>query len=120
MRLHQNGTNRSSGYNTKVATELARKDCLFWQMVDWSYDLSLLADYLYHLGKNCRVLQGVRQGTVSLGGVLARRSHPDDQRDGRACRAPAGRISGMQARPGRHELHRRDPSVAAGARCRGR
>ncbi len=74
LRLHQNGRNRGSGYNTKVAIGLARKDYLFWQMVDWSYDLSHLAEYLPHLGKDCDVLQGVRQGTVSPGGVLGRRS----------------------------------------------
>jgi glycosyltransferase involved in cell wall biosynthesis len=74
LRLHRNGRNRGSGYNTKVAISLARKDYLFWQMVDWSYDLSRLADYLPHLGKDCDVLQGVRQGTVSLSGLFRRRS----------------------------------------------
>jgi glycosyltransferase involved in cell wall biosynthesis len=74
LRLHENRRNRGSGYNTKVAIGLARKDYLFWQMVDWSYDLSSLAVYLPRLGKDCDVLQGVRQGTVSLSGVLQRRS----------------------------------------------
>src|SRR5712692_10284082 len=74
LRLHQNGRNRGSGYNTKVAISLARKDYLFWQMVDWSYDLSRLVEYLPRLGKDCDVLQGVRQGTVSLSGLLRRRS----------------------------------------------
>ena len=74
LRLHRNGRNRGSGYNTKVAISLARKDYLFWQMVDWSYDLSRLAEYLPHLGKDSDVLQGVRSGTVSLSGVLRHRS----------------------------------------------
>jgi glycosyltransferase involved in cell wall biosynthesis len=74
LRLHQNGRNRGSGYNTKMAISLARKDYLFWQMVDWSYDLSRLGEYLPHLGKDCDVLQGVRQGTVSLIGLLRKRS----------------------------------------------
>lgn len=74
IRLHSNGHNRGSGYNTKVAIALASRDYLFWQMVDWSYDLSRLADYLPHLGKDCDVLQGVRQGTVSLSGLFRRRS----------------------------------------------
>ncbi len=74
LRLHENGRNRGSGYNTKVAIGLARKDYLFWQMVDWSYDLSRLPEYLPRLGKDCDVLQGVRQGTVSLSGILRRRS----------------------------------------------
>ncbi len=74
LRLHRNGRNRGSGYNTKVAISLARKDYLFWQMVDWSYDLSHLAESLPHLGTDCDVLQGVRQGTVSLRGLLSHRS----------------------------------------------
>jgi len=74
LRLHRNGRNRGSGYNTKVAISLARKDYLFWQMVDWSYDLSRLGEYLPHLGKDSDVLQGVRPGTVSLLGVLRHRS----------------------------------------------
>jgi glycosyltransferase involved in cell wall biosynthesis len=74
LRLHRNDSNRGSGYNTKVAIALARKDYLFWQMVDWSYDLSRLGDYLPHLGRDCDVLQGVRQGTTSLRGVLRKRS----------------------------------------------
>jgi glycosyltransferase involved in cell wall biosynthesis len=74
LRLHRNPRNRGSGYNHKLAISLARKDYLFWQMVDWSYDLSHLGEYLPRLGKDCDVLQGVRQGTVSLSGLLRRRS----------------------------------------------
>ena len=74
LRLHRNGRNRGSGYNTKVAISLARKDYLFWQMVDWSYDLSHLGEYLPYLGTDCDVLQGVRQGTVSMAGLVQRRS----------------------------------------------
>jgi glycosyltransferase involved in cell wall biosynthesis len=74
LRLHRNPRNRGSGYNHKLAISLARKDYLFWQMVDWSYDLSHLGDYLSYLGKDCDVLQGVRQGTVSLAGLLGSRS----------------------------------------------
>jgi glycosyltransferase involved in cell wall biosynthesis len=74
LRLHRNGLNRGSGFNTKIAISLARKDYLFWQMVDWSYDLSRLGDYLPRLGKDCDVLQGVRQGTVSLSGLFRQRS----------------------------------------------
>src|SRR5438552_5348917 len=39
LRLVRNDHNRGSGYNTKRAIGLARKDYLFWQTVDWSYDL---------------------------------------------------------------------------------
>ncbi len=74
LRLHRNHRNRGSGYNTKIAISLARKDYLFWQMVDWSYDLSRLGEYLPYLGKDCDVLQGVRQGTVSPSGLFRQRS----------------------------------------------
>jgi hypothetical protein len=73
LRLHRNGVNRGSGYNTKKAISLARKDYLFWQTVDWAYDLSRLPEAVSFLG-HYDVLQGVRAGTVSLGGLVARRS----------------------------------------------
>jgi len=74
LRFHRNPRNRGSGYNHKLAISLARKEYLFWQMVDWSYDLSRLGEYLPHLGRDCDVLQGVRPGTVSFSGVLRQRS----------------------------------------------
>jgi len=74
LRLHRNPRNRGSGYNHKIAISLARKDFLFWQMVDWSYDLTRLGEYLPHLGKDCDVLQGVREGTLSLAGLFGKRS----------------------------------------------
>jgi glycosyltransferase involved in cell wall biosynthesis len=74
LKLHRNGRNRGSGYNTKVAISLARKQYLLWQMVDWSYDLSRLAEYLPYLGRDCDVLQGIRRGTVSIKGLFHERS----------------------------------------------
>jgi glycosyltransferase involved in cell wall biosynthesis len=73
VRLHQNGTNRGSGYNTKKAIALATKDYLFWQTVDWAYDLTALSSYLHYL-KQKQILQGVRHATVSLKGLLFTRS----------------------------------------------
>lgn len=74
LKVHRNPRNRGSGYNHKLAISLARKEYLFWQMADWSYDLSRLGEYMARLGKDCDVLQGVRQGTVSLSGLMRRRS----------------------------------------------
>jgi hypothetical protein len=73
LRLVQNERNLGSGYNTKRAITLARKDYLFWQTVDWSYDLSRLPEAMTWLGRY-DVLQGVRHGTVSISGLLWRRS----------------------------------------------
>jgi hypothetical protein len=73
LRLHRNERNRGSGYNTKKAISLATKDYLFWQTVDWAYDLSHLAEALAFLDRY-DVLQGARVGTVSIHGLVTRRS----------------------------------------------
>jgi glycosyltransferase involved in cell wall biosynthesis len=73
LRLHRNDRNRGSGYNTKVAIGLARKRYLFWQTVDWAYDLKHLSSSLPYL-RQYDVLQGVRQETLSWAGMLSRRS----------------------------------------------
>jgi glycosyltransferase involved in cell wall biosynthesis len=71
LRVVANGRNRGSGYNTKRAIGLARKQYLFWQTVDWSYDISRLGQNLGLL-HDFDVLQGVRLNTLSLAGLAAR------------------------------------------------
>jgi glycosyltransferase involved in cell wall biosynthesis len=73
LRVYQNERNRGSGYNTKRAIGLAEKDYLFWQTVDWSYDISHLGTSFGLLDTH-DVLQGVRVDTLSLGGLLRLRS----------------------------------------------
>jgi hypothetical protein len=63
LKVFRNERNRGSGYNTKRAISLATKQYLFWQMVDWSYDLSHLPKAIPFLGR-VDVLQGVRSGRV--------------------------------------------------------
>jgi len=63
LKVYRNERNRGSGYNTKRAISLATKQYLFWQMVDWSYDLSFLPEALAFLDR-VDVLQGVRAGRV--------------------------------------------------------
>ncbi len=63
LKVFRNDRNRGSGYNTKRAISLATKKYLFWQMVDWSYDLSMMAEALPFLDQ-VDVLQGVRAGRV--------------------------------------------------------
>lgn len=63
LKAFSNDRNRGSGYNTKRAISLATKDYLFWQMVDWSYDLSVLPTALPFLA-DVNILQGVRTGRV--------------------------------------------------------
>lgn len=71
LKVYRNERNRGSGYNTKRAISLATKDYLFWQMVDWSYDIDLLGQCL-HLLNDYDVLQGVRYDTVSWQGLWRR------------------------------------------------
>lgn len=73
IRLIRNEKNRGAGYNAKLALSLARKKYLFWQPVDWCYDITLLPQ-LVHLLDEFDVLQGVRPDTVSLGGLFSSRS----------------------------------------------
>lgn len=73
LRVFRNERNRGSGYNTKRAISLAQKDYVFWQTVDWAYDIEGLRTGLWLL-QDCDVLQGVRQGTVSLKGLALQRS----------------------------------------------
>ena len=63
LKVFRNERNRGSGFNTKRAISVATKDYLFWQMVDWSYDLSMLPEALPRLSQ-VDILQGVRSGKV--------------------------------------------------------
>ena len=57
LRLYKNDRNRGSGYNTKRAISLATKDYVFWQTVDWAYDIRYLAQSLNELAV-CRRAPG--------------------------------------------------------------
>lgn len=73
LRVFRNDRNRGPGFNTKRAISIACKDYLFWQTVDWSYDIGALKKVLPLL-RSCDVLQGVRYETLSFRGVIDRRS----------------------------------------------
>src|ERR1043165_7179553 len=73
LKPYRNARNRGSGYNTKRALSLATKDYVFWQTVDWAYDIRHLAAALPLLG-TVDVLQGVRRDTTSATAMIERRS----------------------------------------------
>ncbi len=73
LRIEQNGRIRGSGYNAKRAIALATKDYVFWQTVDWSYDISVLADQLSEL-RRFDILQGVRRNALHWRDVASTRS----------------------------------------------
>ncbi len=62
--LYRNETNRNVGYSCQRAIREAKKEFLFWQTVDWSYDITLLRTFLEYLKTN-DVVAGVRRAPVS-------------------------------------------------------
>ncbi len=59
IRIARNDRNRNVGYSFKRGVSLAEKEYLFWQTVDWAYDLAdlrIFLDLLEHFG----VVVGVR------------------------------------------------------------
>ena len=73
LRVYANQGNRGPGYCTKRALSLATQDFVFWQTVDWCYDIRWLMAALPQLSE-VDVLQGVRLGTTSVGGIVTQRS----------------------------------------------
>jgi len=73
LRIYKNDRNRGSGYNTKRALSLAQKDYVFWQTVDWSYDISNIGGCIGLL-QQYDVLQGVRSNIKTLPELFQRRS----------------------------------------------
>lgn len=64
LKIFRNGKNLGSGISHRVAISNASKEFLFWQTVDWAYDISNLRQALEHL-KTFDVIQGVRLGAVA-------------------------------------------------------
>ena len=73
LRIYRNERNRGPGYNTKRALALAEQDYVFWQTVDWAYDISELLASL-HLLERYDILQGVRGNALTLGSIFKYRS----------------------------------------------
>jgi hypothetical protein len=65
LKIYQNGMNLNVGISCRVAISLASKDYLFWQTVDWSYDISNLRVFLEYL-KKWDMVQGVRRRPVEV------------------------------------------------------
>lgn len=59
LRVLRNDRNLGPGWNIYKSVAAATKDVLFWQTVDWSYDIRNLPEYLWLL-RDFDVLQGVR------------------------------------------------------------
>ena len=65
IRVVQNDRNHNVGFSFKRGVSLAQKEYLFWQTIDWSYDLSdlrILLELLDHFG----VVVGIRPVPIRL------------------------------------------------------
>ena len=63
LRLIRNEANLNVGLSCRKAIVAAQKEYLFWQTIDWSYDIDLLRAYL-ELLKSYDVVAGVRRAPV--------------------------------------------------------
>jgi len=59
LRIFQNEKNLNVGISSRRAIQRASKEFLFWQTIDWAYDISSLREHLEHL-KTYDIVQGVR------------------------------------------------------------
>ncbi len=63
IRFIRNSVNMNVGYSSRRAIASASKDYLFWQTVDWSYDIDYLRIFL-ELLKTHDIVAGVRRAPV--------------------------------------------------------
>lgn len=71
IRLYRNETNLNVGYSSRRAIMESRKEFLFWQTIDWSYDISDLRNYL-ELLKEFDVVAGVRRAPVKQSSAIGK------------------------------------------------
>ena len=65
LKVYRNDRNLNVGLSSRKAIEKASKDFLFWQTVDWAYDISNLRAYLEYL-LAYDIVQGVRRRPVNV------------------------------------------------------
>lgn len=65
LKISQNECNLNVGISSRRAIHQASKEFLFWQTIDWCYDISNLRDYLEYL-KRYDIVQGVRRKSVHV------------------------------------------------------
>lgn len=65
LKIYQNECNLNVGISSRRAIQRATKEYLFWQTIDWSYDISNLREHLEHLNAY-DIVQGVRRSAVEV------------------------------------------------------
>ena len=63
IKVYKNLRNLNVGLSFQRAIQCATKEYLFWQTIDWSYDISRLKTFL-HMLSACDVVAGVRSSPV--------------------------------------------------------
>lgn len=64
LKLLRNERNCGAAYSAKRAIRAASKDYVFWQTVDWAYDISGMPS-VFHLLREFDILQGVRVNALT-------------------------------------------------------
>lgn len=65
LKIFQNERNLNVGISSQRAIQKASKEYLFWQTIDWSYDISNLRQFLEYV-KTYDIVQGVRRKPVNV------------------------------------------------------
>jgi len=71
LRIYPNEKNMNVGICHRRAIQRATKEYLFWQTIDWCYDISRLKEFLHCLG-DYDIVQGVRRAPLKTGNPLLR------------------------------------------------
>ncbi len=67
LKIFRNGRNLNIGYSSRRGIKESTKEFLFWQTVDWCYDISDLRNHLEYLNEY-DIVQGVRTNPLQLKG----------------------------------------------------
>jgi len=65
IKIFQNETNLNVGISSRRAIQEASKEFLFWQTIDWGYDIEKLRTFLEYLN-SYDIVQGVRRRPVAV------------------------------------------------------
>ena len=65
LKIYRNERNLNVGISSQRAIQRASKEYLFWQTIDWCYDISNLRQYLEYLN-DYDIVQGVRRKPVEV------------------------------------------------------
>lgn len=69
LRVYRNESNLNVGISSRRAIQKASKEFLFWQTIDWCYDIREIRQFLEHL-KTYDIVQGVRRRPVEVRLIL--------------------------------------------------